>query len=38
MPGRGYVCVAVAHRAGIGAGCVTVRKAVQSGVATGYRI
>jgi hypothetical protein len=35
LPGRGYVCLASAHGAAIGAGCVTVRKAARDGVSTG---
>jgi hypothetical protein len=43
LPGRGYICLAVAtpplgssgRLGGVGGGCVTVRKALRSGVSTG---
>jgi hypothetical protein len=46
LPGRGYICLGVATppsaasgrtgvRGGVGAGCVTVRKALQTGVSVG---
>lgn len=35
IPGRGYVCIAIASRIGVGGSCVTVKKAVERGVSVG---